>query len=241
MTTDPWGPLGRALFDYHHGDHAAAVRVRIEEGNADSLSMTEFYRDGEPFPDVEQVLLDECRGRVLDLGAGAGAHALALQDLGLEVTALDVLPVAVEIMSERGVRDARLGDLFAFDGDRYDTLLLLMNGIGVVGDLAGLDRFLDVAGRLITSGGQVLFDSTDLRRGADDEEREQCAMREREGRYFGAVRMRMAYKGTEGEPYLWLFVDAETLAVRAARAGWDTEILHHEPTGEFAARLTRAE
>ena len=238
MTADPWGPLGLALLAYHHGDHAASVQIRIEDGNADPLSMREFYRDDEEFPAVEQVALDRCSGRVLDLGAGAGVHALALQARGLEVIALDVSPLAVEVMRHRGVRDARLGDLFAFRGERFDTVLLMMNGIGVVGDLAGFDRFLDVARGLIEPGGQLLFDSTDLRLGEDDEERAQREARVREGRYFGQVRMRMTYRGRDGASYLWLFLDPDTLAEHATRAGWRTEILHAEPTGEFAARLT---
>jgi SAM-dependent methyltransferase len=241
MTTDPWGPLGLALLAYYHGDRTASVQIRIEDGNADPLSVAEFFRDGEELPDVEQVALDQCCGRVLDLGAGAGTHALALQARSLEVVALDVSPLAVEVMRHRGVRDARLGDLFAFSGERFDTVLLMMNGIGVVGDLAGLDRFLDVARGLIEPGGQVLFDSTDLRLGADDEERAQREARVLEGRYFGQVRMRMTYRGRDGAPYFWLFLDPETLADHAAQAGWRTEILHNEPTGEFAARLTRSE
>ena len=188
--------------------------------------------------------MDLCRGRVLDAGAGAGCHALVLQELGLLVCAVDIAPEAVEIMRRRGVRDARCADLFRFQGGPFDTILMMMNGIGVVGTLAGLDRFLGDLPRLLAPEGQVLFDSYDPRPevavgvespGSGPPGAEVGAS----GRYPGEMRFQLEYEGRRGPTLGWLFVDPETLAARADRAGWRCEVIWREEEGHYLARLTR--
>jgi SAM-dependent methyltransferase len=176
---------------------------------------------------------------VLDAGAGVGSHTLILQQRGFEVCALDIAPMAVEIMKKRGVRDARRGDIFTLTGGGFDTLVMFMNGIGVVGDLAGFDRFLDRADALLAPGGQVVFDSTDVRRSLDPGEQAALRLRRRAGRYGGEVRFRMAYGTKSGPVFSWLFLDPDRLRAHARRQGWLTQIAFEDATGEFVARLTR--
>ncbi len=165
-------------------------------------------------------------------GAGAGCHTLALQARGLDVVALDAAPAAVKVLQSRGALDARCGDIFGFDGGPFDTILLMMNGIGIVEDLAGLDRFLREAGRLLVPGGQILLDSYDPR-GAENPSRPGL------DRYPGEMRFRLEYKRKRGPVYGWLFVDFDTLRDRAVRAGWSCESIWQEDEGHYLARLAR--
>ena len=145
-----WGPLGRALLDFHHGATSARITVHTDLWVDEPTPVEEFYRpNDQPLPELERTALGLCRGRTLDLGAGAGRHALDLHRRGFEVTAIDVAPEAVEVMRERGVTDARCGDFTAVTGERFDTILLLMHGIGLVGTLEGLTRFLNEAKNLL--------------------------------------------------------------------------------------------
>ncbi|WP_431212689.1 class I SAM-dependent methyltransferase [Puia sp. P3] len=121
-----------------------------------------FFRDMEKMPELEWVALQQCRGRILDIGAGAGSHALALQKMGQDITALDISPQAVEIMKARGVKNVIEGDFFQLGGGKYDTLLMLMNGIGISGTTDGLRRFFASARGLLKPGGQLIFDSSDV-------------------------------------------------------------------------------
>ena len=126
-TPDPvaWSPLGSALLDFHHGETSAELTVTSDLWEDEATPVSSFYRPaGHPLPDLHSQALALCRGRVLDLGAGAGRHALELQSAGHEVVAIDVLPEAVEIMRDRGVIDARCGDISAVGKDRFDTCLL---------------------------------------------------------------------------------------------------------------------
>lgn len=236
MILPSWEPLGRALEAYWAGDVTAALEVHLEGGRRSALPAAELFRqDG--FPAAEVAALELARGRVLDAGAGAGSHALELQEDGLEVMALDLSPRAVEVMRQRGVEHAECGDLATLEGESFDTVLLMMNGLGLAGDLAGLDRLLVHAHGLLRPGGMLLFDGCDLRQTDDEIEQRLIAERRAAGRYFGAVMFQMGWRGELGEPFAWLFVDPATLRYRARRAGWQMQMIYQEPGGAYTARL----
>jgi SAM-dependent methyltransferase len=224
-----WAPLGAALRDFAAGCGDAEVVVRDEDDEEERTPARVFFRGLEEFSALEEAALVLCRGRVLDAGAGAGCHSLVLQDRGLVVVAMDVAPEAVEVMRRRGVADARCADIFTLEGERFDTLLLMMNGIGLVGTLRGLDRFLREVPRLLAPGGQILLDSFDP--GAPDPRRP--------GRYAGEMRFRLEYAGMHGAVYDFVFLDFETLSLHAERAGWCAESIWQEDEGHYLARLTR--
>jgi SAM-dependent methyltransferase len=239
----PWSPHGQALLDYFHGEHSAQVVVHEEGGESEVVPVRVFFRGPSEFSALEEAALDLCRGRVLDAGAGTGCHALVLQELGLSVCAVDIAPEAVEIMRCRGVRDARRADLFQFRGGPFDTILMMMNGIGVVGTLAGLDRFLGEVPRLLAPGGRLLCDSYDPR-----PQVEASAGSGRPGtgqgpprRYPGEMRFQLEYQGRRGPTLAWLFLDPETLSRHAEGAGWRCEVIWREEEGHYLARLTRLE
>jgi SAM-dependent methyltransferase len=204
------------------------VVVRSEDGEEDRTPARVFFREADEFSALDEAALELCRGRVLDVGAGAGCHSLALQARGIRVTALDVAPEAVEVMRRRGVADIRCGDVFTFAGERFDTLLILMNGIGLVGTLVGLDRFLREVRRLLSDGGQILLDSFDA--GEPDPDHG--------SRYVGEMRFQLEYRGVRGAFYDFLFLDFETLRRHAEGAGWRCESIWQEDEGHYVARLT---
>ena len=235
-----WGPLGRALLDFHHGATSARITVHTDLWVDEPTPVEEFYRpDDQPLPELEKTALNLCRGRTLDFGAGAGRHALELQRRGLEVTAIDVASEAVEVMRERGVADARCGDFTALRGERFDTILLLMHGIGLVGTLEGLASFFDHINDLLEENGRIIFDSADLGIVMPEQFDEGLAEWRAGGLYPGEVEYRLTYGDLEGEPYPWLFVDPVTLADRARVAGFRSEMVARGHRGSFLARVLR--
>jgi hypothetical protein len=173
-----------------------------------------------------------------------GSIALLLQDEGLPVTAVEVVPEAVEIMRSRGVHDARMGRLEDLDEERaFDTILLLMNGSALAGTLRGLPPFLSSLGRLLAPGGQVLLDSTDLTGGRvggpwldeDGSLPDAC-----EDDYPGELQYQIEYRRDRGAPFPQLFVDPETLRRVAEREGWTAEVVWEGVQGEYLARLGRS-
>ncbi len=235
-----WGPLGRALLDFHRGATAARIIVHSDLWIDEPTPVEEFYRpDDQPLPELERTALSLCRGRILDLGAGAGRHALELQGRGLEVTAIDVAPEAVEVMRSRGVADPRCGDFAAVTGERFDTIVLLMHGIGLVGTLSGLADFFNLAQSHLEEDGRIIFDSANLGIVMPEQFEEGLDDWRAGGLYPGEVEYRLTYEDLEGEPYPWLFVDPVTLADRARAAGLRSQVVARGARGSFLARVSR--
>ena len=176
---------------------------------------------------------------MLDVGAGAGLHALELQRRGIDVTAIDIAPECVAIMRERGVGKAEAANLFAFDGGPFDTILCLCNGLDKVGRLADLPRFLERMRSLLAPGGQLIADSFDVRIGADASRLAELAQKVATGRYFGEVDLQFDHKGHRGAPFPVLHVDYETLADTAGRHGWHCERIASDG-GHYLARAQPA-
>ncbi len=245
MSSDPasWAPYGRALEDEFEGRAYRFLKIIQDDGEDWWYRPSFFFRGPEEWSQVERMALDLCAGRILDVGAGAGRHAVELKECGFDVQAIDVCPEAVEVLHGRGI-DARLGDVFAQEvPGPFDTLLLMMNGFGLVGRLEGIPAFFIRAGELLAEGGQILLDSTDLRLTEPSRPSNLNRLRRRlvEGRYWGEARQEVVYVGEWGEPLEWLYVDATTLALYARRHGFRCEVLHRLEDGNFLARLTRAE
>jgi SAM-dependent methyltransferase len=236
--TDSLGPHARALRDYFDGETDATIVLHSSLGETDEIPVSVFFRGPDDFFSFDRAALQRCRGRILDLGAGTGVHSLYLQDHGFEVCAVDVLADAVEIMRRRGVRDARLGDVTELDLGRFDTILMMMNGTGILGTLKGLDRFLCDVPRLMAEGGQILVDSGPARVvGGLEEPAVEVTLDE--DAYPGEAWITLAYKGKEGRPFRELYVDAETLAEHAEANGFECEIVFWDEMGGYVARLTR--
>ena len=154
-------PMGHAIADYHATGRAARLRVLSLKFDEDEIPVPMLFRQFDEMPAIEQEALQAANGHILDVGAGAGCHSLALQAMEKRVTAIDISPLAVATMRQRGVHDVREQDFFTLDG-QFDTILMLMNGIGIVGTLSRMDAFFMQVDHLLAPGGQVLCDSSDL-------------------------------------------------------------------------------
>jgi SAM-dependent methyltransferase len=237
---EPWAPLGAALSDYSRGETDAAIDVWRDGVPDDPIPASVFFRGPEEMPSIEELALSVCSGRILDVGASAGCHTLALESQGARVVAIDLSPLAVDVMRARGVRDARTADVFTFSDEApFDTLLLMMNGIGVVGSLERLEGFFARARALLRPHGQILFDSTDLRCSENPDVLRGVAARTEGGRYFGEVTYELGYEGLRGAPYGWLYVDPETVREHARRSGFHDQILFEDEDRQYLVRLTR--
>jgi len=231
-------PFGTALLDYYHGDHEATISLCFDNGSVFPTPVEEFFREPRSH-EMEGRALDLCRGRVLDVGAGAGIHSLYLQQQGFDVCAIDICPEAVSILRERGVHDVRRSDIMAFGNETFDTLLMLGHNIGMIETLDNLEPFLRHARRLVVPGGQIVLDSLDVRVNVDPVSAAYHQENIDAGRYIGEMRFCIEYAGSRGPLFGWLHVDSETLAHHAARTGWHSRVIMDQPDGNYLARLVR--
>lgn len=234
----PRDPHARAIADYFGGARDATLTICNSAGEQEELPVSVFFRGPAEFFSFERTALALCRGRVLDVGAGTGVHALYLQRRGHDVCAIDVQPEAVEIMRARGVRDARQIDVAELEGETFDTVLLLMNGIGIFGTLEGLRRFFSYAPGLINAGGQILLDSGPATLVGDPEDAFAAMHGSDAESYPGETWIELEYRGERGPPFRELYADPETLCGCARSCGWKPEIVHRDELGGYVARLT---
>ncbi len=231
-------PMGAAIADFYKNGIAGRLRVLSSMFDEDEIPVAHLFREEDEMGELELKALALSKGRILDVGAGAGCHALALQDMGIAVTAIDVSPLSVEVMRKSGVEDARLINLYdnSLRG-MYDTILMLMNGSGIIGKIANMYQFFARINSLLAPGGQVLMDSSDLIFLFEDEDGGVDV--DLAGDYYGEVDFTMQYKNIKGETFDWLYVDFETLAYHAGENGFIAEIVKQGEHYDYLARITR--
>lgn len=230
--------FGKALLDYQQGRQAGELISHSSLGDSEVVPPSYFFRDISGMPYLEQEALSLARGRVLDIGSAAGCHSLVLQDRGLEVTALDTSPGALQAAANRGVRQTVRADIREYRVGNFDTLLLLMNGIGLAGNRAGIVPFLQHLRSLLAPGGQILADSSDIIYMFDrDDDGGIWVPGDRE--YYGEVTYCWEYGEERSQAFSWLFADWETLKEAAHGAGLQAELLEHGNHYDYLARLSR--
>ncbi len=229
-------PYGLALNAYFEGEPDVEFTLRRDDGVESSLPVKYFFRSESEFNSIERNALNQCRGHVLDIGAGAGAHSLALEARGFMVTAIDVNPKAVDIMRRRGLGSSWQSDVFNYYGGPFDTLCMLGHGIGIVEDLEGLIRFLMHAKELVKPDGQLILDSLDVSRSKEPSDIAYHEMNRRAGRYIGEVVMQFEFRDSRGPFGPWLHIDPGTLQRYAESSGWSFELLLELENGEYLAR-----
>ena len=233
---DKMDPMGRAIADYWKYKKADRLRVFSPMFEEDEIPLTTLFRKYKNMPEIEKKALDMVKGRTLDVGAGSGCHSLVLQEKGIDVTAIDISPLSVETMKERGVKNALEQDFFTLEG-QYDTIIMLMNGIGIVGTLDRLPMFFRQLDKILAPGGQVLCDSSDICYVFEGEDGMLDIPNEME--YYGEHSFQMQYKDTIGEPFDWLYIDADTLREKAAINGYAVEVVAEGKHYDYLARITK--
>lgn len=229
-------PMGQAIADYFKYGKAETLRVFSPMFDEDELPVATLFRSFEEMPLIEQTALKMATGHTLDVGAGSGCHTLALQQMCVDVTAIDISPLSVLTMQERGVKRALLQDFFTFE-EQFDTVLLLMNGAGMVGTVERLPLLFQTLDRILRPGGQLLCDSSDLCYLFEDEDGI-IELPDMDG-YYGELVYQLQYKNIKGEPFPWLYVDAETLSVQAEACGYSMEVVEQGEHYDYLAKITK--
>ena len=232
------GPMGAAIADYFKRHKADRLRVFSSQFDEDEIPVEELFRTEKQMPLLERTALQMATGRILDVGAGSGCHSLALQEAGKEVHAIDISPLSVEVMKQRGVRSVSQTNLFnEHFADEYDTILMLMNGSGIIGKLENLPDFFRKMKLLLRPGGCVLMDSSNL--SYLFEEEDGSIVIDLAGDYYGEVDFQMQYKNVKGDSFDWLYIDFQTLSLYAAENGFTAELVKEGTHYDYLAKLSR--
>ncbi|MBT8321185.1 MAG: class I SAM-dependent methyltransferase [Eudoraea sp.] len=228
--------FGEALKDYQKGAYTEDLITYSSLEQEDVLPLPHLFRSYEEMPFLEQEALKLCKGEILDIGCGAGSHSLYLQGQGYTVTALDLSEGAVVTCRQRGIKNVVQGTIEEYSGTKFDTILLLMNGIGVAQRIGLLGSFLEHLKTLLKPGGQILTDSTDILYVFEEEDGGYRIPAHQD--YYGEVIFTVGYKGLKSEPFPWFYIDFHLLKDIAEKQGFNCDLVRSGDHFDYLARLS---
>jgi SAM-dependent methyltransferase len=236
--------FGKAILDFQTNNSPEDLITETCISEADEMSVAYLFRSYAEMPKLEQKALQLAKGKVLDVGCGAGSHSLTLQnDRNLDITSIDISPNAIEGCQLRGLKKAKVQDVMTVENEKFDTILLLMNGTGIFGTLKETPRFLQKLKSLLNPSGQILIDSSDIIYMFDDDDSE-----ESEGGkwiagngYYGELTFTVSYKKETEATFPWLYLDYNTLQNAAFANGFQCELILEGAHYDYLARLYVAE
>lgn len=228
--------LGKALLDYHNGKYTEDLITSTNISEDDELPLPYLFRSFAEMPKLEQFALKKCRGTILDVGCGAGSHSLWLQEKGFQVNAIDISAGAIEVARARGVQKAEQIHILAISEEKFDTILVLMNGTGIFETVEKTNKYLQHLKSILNLNGQILIDSSDLQYMYD--RNDDGSIWVPQERYYGELEFTMSYKGETTPIFPWLYLH-EALCKQLAEAnGLTFEILKRGENFDYLARLT---
>lgn len=229
--------IGGALMDYHKGNYTEDIISHSSLGDTDTLPLPHLFRSLKDMPLLEQKALKLAQGHILDIGCGAGSHALYLQQKGYAVTGLDSSYGAIEVCKQRGLKQTVCSDILDYKKSGYDTLLLLMNGIGIAGELESIDLFLSHLASLLSKNGQIILDSSDIIY-MFEEDNDGGYWLPGSAKYYGEVEFYLEYKNEKSKSFKWLYLDFNTLQRAANNNNLSCELVSEGNHYDYLARLS---
>lgn len=225
---------GQAILDYHSGksDTTLLIHTNYDPDHPEEMPVEAFFRDEMDLTVLENLALIECTGKILDLGAGAGAISLILQENDFNVFALENSPGCIQVMKEKGVKNYLHQDFRKHTG-KYDTILVLMNGLGLARRLKRVPDFLIKCASMLNPDGQILVDSSDINYLYES------GIPKPSG-YYGEVKYQYEYQGQKGDWFRWVYVDQKTLERVVKNTGLEVEIIYIDQNDQFLARIVHS-
>ena len=228
--------FGKAILDFQTNNAPSAIITETTISETDEMDVAYLFRSFNEMPEIEQKALQLTRGKVLDVGCGAGSHSLYLQKVkNLDVTSIDISKNAIEACELRGLKNAKVQNVLDLENDKFDTILLLMNGTGIFGTLAETSKYLQKLKSLLSPNGQVLIDSSDIIYMFDEDE-DGSKWIPADG-YYGELIFTISYKNKIEKPFPWLYLDYNTLQNAAFANGLQCELVEEGNHFDYLARL----
>ena len=226
--------LGKAVLSHHLHRSSDPIIINNKYGKPEEMAMDILFREEADFSDIEKYAFELAKGKVLDIGAGVGSHSLALQERGFNVTAIEKSKGAIEVMKSRGIKNLIQGDIYNHStyNIQYNTIILLMNGIGIAGTLEGYKNLLKIFEKLLAPDGQVLFDTSDvayLYKGKSIPSAD----------YYGELDYQFEYQNEKGSWLKWLYIDQKTLKKQSKENDWESQVIYEDDLNHYLVRLVK--
>jgi SAM-dependent methyltransferase len=229
--------FGKAILDFQTNNSPEDLITETSISEEDKMSVAYLFRSYNEMPELEQKALQLAKGKILDVGCGAGSHSLYLQtEQHLDVTAIDISTNAIQACTLRGLKNAKVQDIMTLENEKYDTILLLMNGTGIFGTLKDTTKYLQKLKSLLNPNGQILIDSSDIIYMFDDDE--DGGKWIPSNGYYGELTFTVQYKNQVEDQFPWLYLDYNTLQNAAFANGLKCELIYEGEHYDYLAKLS---
>lgn len=226
--------FGNALLDYFNGNYTEDLVTATSISDDDELPLPYLFRSFPEMPKLEQKALKLAKGKVLDVGCGAGSHSLYLQEKGFNVKAIDISEGAITVAKNRGIINAEKKHILD-ETETFDTILLLMNGTGIFQKLSQVSKYLSHLKSLLKPSGQILIDSSDIKYMYEDDDGGFWI--DTNAEYYGEIDYFLSYKGEDETPLKWLYLDFNTLKLASETVGLNCKLVADGPHYDYLAKL----
>lgn len=226
--------FGKALRDYHNNNYTEDLITSTNISGNDELPLPYLFRSYSEMPKLEKKALKLVKGSILDVGCGSGSHSLHLQEKGFNVKAIDISEGAVEVAKSRGVNHVEMKALLD-ETEKFDTILLLMNGTGIFQELSQISTYLKHLKSILNANGQILIDSSDIQYMYEDEDGGLWI--DTNAEYYGELDYFLSYKDEEETPMKWLYLDFERLQLACESVGLKCEKVMDGEHYDYLAKL----
>ncbi|MND71826.1 tellurite resistance protein TehB [compost metagenome] len=229
--------FGKAILDFQTNNSPEDLITETSISEEDEMSVAYLFRSYDEMPKLEQKALQLVKGKTLDVGCGAGSHSLYLQnERNLEVTSIDISENAIKACALRGLKNTKVQGILKLENEKFDTILLLMNGTGIFGTLKETPKYLQKLKSLLNPNGQILIDSSDIIYMFDDDE-DGGKWISSDG-YYGELTFKISYKKQTEEEFPWLYLDYNTLQNAAFANGLQCELIQEGEHFDYLAKLS---
>ena len=229
--------FGKAILDFQTNNDPEDLITATSISDPDDMSVAYLFRKFSEMPVLEQKAMQLANGKILDVGCGAGSHSLYLQNQKLlDVMAIDISENAIQACQLRGVKNAIVQNILWIENQKFDTIILLMNGTGIFETLKKTDLYLKKLKSLLHPKGQILIDSSDIIYMFDQEDNGSYLVPANQ--YYGELTFDISYKDQKEAAFPWLYLDYNTLQNAANAQGLQCEMILEGDHYDYLARLS---
>jgi SAM-dependent methyltransferase len=221
--------FGQEMLAYFNGKDDYEIVERDDGYMSVSSGPRAYFAGYGEWPEYERKAMEYADGSVLDVGCGAGRHALYLQQKGLDATGIDNSPLAIKVCKLRGLKKAKtmsITDVGRFRSGSFDTILLMCGNFGLLGNPRKAKAVLKEFRRITSPQALIIASCTDPYKTSDRDNLEYHRLNRRRGRLPGQIRIRVRFKKYIGEWLEYLFASKMEMERILKGTGWKiTEII----------------
>ena len=205
--------FGQEIWAYYKGKEICEIVERDDGYFSAHQNPKVYFSEFKDWPFIEQKAMEYVKGRVLDVGCGAGRHSLYLQEKGFDVLGIDSSPLAVKVCELRGLKKVKVTSVqnINFKPNSFDTIIMMGGNFGLLGNIETARRLLKRFHRITSENAIMIAETRDPYKTDNPSHLEYQKLNRKRGRMSGQIRIRVRFEKTATKWFDWLMVSHEEM------------------------------